>query len=67
MKIEIHEYFFRKNAKALCFDVLIEKKVITTSPKKDQYRAIQLNPKPRLGEYLAKTPGSHVRPLLRLS
>jgi hypothetical protein len=36
---------FRKNAKALRFDVLIEKEVVFTSPKKDQHRAIQVDQK----------------------
>jgi hypothetical protein len=36
---------FRKNAKALCFDALIEKEGLCTSPRKGEHHTIQLNPK----------------------
>jgi hypothetical protein len=38
-------FFSREHAKALCFDALIEKKVICTSPKPDEHHAVQLDPR----------------------
>ena len=57
---------FRENAKALRFDALIEKKIFMYKSNGGPRRTIQLNPKPSLGEKLAKTPGSRARPILRL-
>jgi hypothetical protein len=35
----------RKNAKALCFDALVEKEGLCTRPRKGEHHTIQLNPK----------------------
>jgi hypothetical protein len=37
--------FFSRKRKALCFDALIEKKVIVTSSQEDGHPALQLNPR----------------------